>query len=187
VDVLEEGGPELLGELLSVAISDYYSRTHSEPITKLRMNPYYFRIHDAGDFGWYGPDYYRAWVIAAAMQPGIRFWAPTRDHLNKRMLRAYQTIERPDNFILRPSALRFQDPPPRIEGMDAGTSSAYMADGLPSPLDLVDHDCPAYAGTGHCESEQCRVCWDEPDVTVNYTPHNTTSRTNIPLLRSRHG
>jgi hypothetical protein len=185
VDILEQGGPELLGELLATAISDYYVRTHTERTSGLSMNPYYFRIHDAGDFGWYGPDYYRAWVIATAMQPGIRFWAPTRDHLNSRMLRAYQTIERPENFVLRPSALRFQEPPPRIDGLDAGTSSAYTADGLPAPLDLVDHDCPAYAGTGHCESEKCRVCWEEPDVTVNYTPHNTTSKTNIPLLRSQ--
>lgn len=185
VDALEKDGPEYLGELLTAVISDYYALTHSERETGMHMNPYYFRIHDAGDFGWYGPDYYRAWVIAAAMQTGIQFWAPTRDHLNRRMLRAYQTIERPDNFILRPSALRFQEPAPSVEGLDAGTCSAYEADGLPAPLELAEYDCPAYRGTGHCESEQCRVCWDEPDVSVNYTPHNTTSKTNIPLLRSQ--
>lgn len=42
---------------------------------------------------------------------------------------------------------------------------------------LADWDCPAYRSDTHdCESANggkgCRVCWDRPDLSINYTPHS---------------
>jgi hypothetical protein len=139
----------------------------------LSISGSYFRIHDSGDFGWKGPRftarYYQAWIDIANSFSNIMFWAPTRCHAIRPVLEIFRAKIRPRNFILRPSALHFHDAPPRVTGLDGGTTCIYGE--VQDPYELVDHDCPASRYHSTCDTEGCRLCWDNPTLTVNYEPH----------------
>jgi len=132
--------------------------TFNAPVGSLELveiDPHFFRIHDSGDF--YHPEYYAAWAEVCAMASAIRFWAPTRMWVfpEWRTLMT-QTIGIPDNLALRPSALWFNTPTPRIRGFAAGSGAGREANAW---------DCPAW-GTGSCGSSEgpkgtvpCRTCW----------------------------
>lgn len=143
------------------------------------LNLRYFRIHDSGDFSWYPRmAYAEAWAAIARRFPAVQFWAPTRDWVFAGTVKAL--AGRPANLVVRPSALRVNDPPPVVPGLDAGTTvdpRAFTAAKV--------HDCPAYRSAEHsCESAQCRVCWDHPDVPVNYAPHGAISASDLVTLRT---
>lgn len=121
----------------------------------VEIDPNYFRIHDSGDF--FDPAYYAAWAEICAMASAITFWAPTRmwvfpawrTHMT-------ETIGVPANLALRPSALWFNAPTPRIRGFAAGSGAG---------VDSKAWDCPAW-GTGSCGTAvgptgtvPCRTCW----------------------------
>jgi hypothetical protein len=84
----------------------------------------YFRIHDSGDF--WSPEYYDQWVEICEHFSAVKFWAPTRVwHLGwGRSL----PDRKPKNLILRPSALHYLDPAPRLGGKWASGSTS-AADG----------------------------------------------------------
>jgi hypothetical protein len=140
----------------------------------------FIRLHDSGDVLWLN-GYLRAWINIAQRNPQAMFWMPDRDWaLGLGAVRKIaRELERaPGNFVLRPSTLHVGDPAPVIEGLDAGTSVAFP------PLDgIADFNCPAYdqkkektcqtAPAPHFSEfqEHCRVCWTDPEVTVNYEPH----------------
>jgi hypothetical protein len=120
----------------------------------------YFRVHDAGDL--FNPAYVRCWARIARALPDTRFWIPTR---------IWQFADRPlwapaidellscSNVTLRPSALRFEDPAPMLDGWAAGTT-ASAGDA---------YSCPAPKQNNECGD--CRVCWDAPLQAVSYHKH----------------
>jgi hypothetical protein len=157
----------------------------------------YFRIHDSGDLAWGREDYYRGWCrVAAEFEGEIDFWAPTRDYLDPAFAALVARVPRPRNFVLRPSALHFQSAAPAApRGFDAGSTSAYRVSDLPDPIEtgLADYNCPAYDGetADHtCErvrgpdgKRPCRVCWTQPELSVNYRPHSTPLKKHLHALR----
>lgn len=171
-------------DIFQAAFSDYGTSARTQgAITvkvagvKFLLSSKHFRIHDSGDVFALGPDYYELWARIAVSNPDVLFWMPTRDHHIPAFRRLVQTMPPPENLVIRPSALHFQDPAPVVEGFAAGSTSAY--DGFQqAPIHtLADWDCPAYKGAAHtCTSQNCRVCWDRPDLSVNYMPHSTPSR-----------
>ena len=129
----------------------------------------YFRLHDSGDF--FSKGYLRAWCDIAANFPKTKFWAPTRVALsrsnkpNKSWVDEFKRA--PKNLIVRPSSLFFEDGPPMIDYMDAGSTVSI------GPIKGV-HTCPAYkieAGARSCKNVGCRKCWTQPDVPVTYPAH----------------
>ncbi len=119
----------------------------------------YFRVHDSGDL--FSPAYVRCWTAIARALPGKRFWIPTR---------TWRFLDRPQwapallelaslpNVTVRPSALYFDDVAPSIAGMAAGTTATTSG-----------YSCPAPDQGNACQD--CRVCWDSPDVPVSYHKH----------------
>lgn len=171
--LLESGGADEFASVMSRAIE-----THTNRLRQLRREEKglaeldYFRIHDAGDVGAldleFDMDYSRGWWRTAALLPHMSFWLPTRDWTNPAWLRRYEQLvhEVPENLIIRPSALRFEEPAPMLgETLDAGASSGFEPN-------IAEWNCPAYkSGGSSCLGADCRVCWEEPMTSVNYEPH----------------
>ena len=63
------------------------------------------------------------------------------------------------NVTVRPSALFFNAPAPRIPGLSAGSTAA--SDG--------SYSCPASKQDNECRD--CRMCWDAPEVSISYKAH----------------
>ena len=137
-----------------------------------------FRIHDSGDF--FSPAYIRMWFEVCRQLPEVQFWAPTRvwqqptsnDRVNG--LKAFKIVGQDDAFMsellklaalpnvtIRPSALNFDDAPPSVPGLHAGSGA--------SKADFVGYECPAQAQENNCGA--CRVCWSEKTLPVTYHKH----------------
>jgi hypothetical protein len=122
-----------------------------------RTKESFFRIHDAGDF--FNRRYTEAWIAIAQALPEKSFWAPTRAWQEKNPWRdALLTLAALPNVTVRPSALFFNAPPPRIPGFAAGSTAS---DG--------EYTCPAPDQGNACGS--CRTCWSEPQLEVTYRAH----------------
>jgi hypothetical protein len=134
----------------------------------------YFRIHDSGDFFPVAGNkfaYFDAWVEVAQSMPEVRFWCPTRmwiipdwrDHMISTMSRPGA----PQNLVIRPSALIYGVKAPKLTGLAAGSTSSAV------PMKPEGHwDCPAYESPeGSCVGAGCRVCWNHPQLPVNYKVH----------------
>lgn len=133
----------------------------------------YFRIHDSGDF--FTKKYFHAWRKIADRLPDIMFWAPVRvwalptGDWDKTL-----SENVPDNLIVRPSALYFNEEPPYVNGLAGGTSVC-----VEGRKKIGVYQCPAYSyeektcasAEGPDGDKPCRVCWDYPDMEVNYPPH----------------
>ncbi len=120
----------------------------------------YFRVHDSGDL--FNLNYALAWVRIARGCPETRFWIPTRmwQWLDRPAWRAaLLTLAGQPNVTMRPSALRFEDPPPVIPGMAAGTTAT----------DSASYNCLKPAQKNSCGN--CRTCWDAPDTAITYKRH----------------
>lgn len=115
----------------------------------------YFRIHDSGDF--FSPAYVRAWAEVAGLCPEVRFWAPTRSWRapQPEWQETLRELAALPNVTVRPSALRFDEEPPRVEGLAAGTTARREG-----------YTCPARSQGNACGT--CRACWDRPEHTVSY-------------------
>jgi hypothetical protein len=154
------------------AIAPGESRARSVP-----LDHGYFRIHDSGDF--WREDYLHEWSEVAARFPDVRFWGPTRQWVFPKW-RAIYARPRAGNLVLRPSALHLDDPAPRVPGLASGSSVGPSVDGA--------WDCPAYRHDEHtCASAGCRVCWERPDVPVNYKPHGGFTAEKLHQLRRNAG
>lgn len=119
----------------------------------------YFRVHDSGDF-------HKLWLIpywqgVVRDNPSTLFWFPTRAWVFPVWLPFLRELAAEPNASVRPSAIRFGDPPPHIPGLSAGTMSAPS-----SPV----YDCPKSVHGTSCPDEGCRTCWSKTDA-VNYIPH----------------
>jgi len=157
-------------------------------VTKLKMkdggydirvwsDTHLFRLHDAGDF--FNTDYVEQWFAVAAhfnrdLNPDckkqITFWAPTRTALNpdNTINNHFVGVFRkaPSNMIIRPSSLYFEDPPPSISGLPAGSMVTGQAQAKPIRV------CPAYRNKdATCRSAECRYCWSRPETPIAYPVH----------------
>jgi hypothetical protein len=148
--------PEGIAEFVSVMV---------DAITRARNS--YFRGHDSGDM--FSPAYVRAWVQICRALPDVRFWFPSRawrvltiknvsDHTRSEWALALSDLASLPNVALRPSALFFNAPAPRIPGWAAGTTAADEGFSCPAPLQ-----------GNICGS--CRVCFDRPELEVSYHRH----------------
>ena len=121
----------------------------------------YFRVHDSGDL--FSPSYTYLWLRVCQKLEGVQFWFPTRMWRTKNlhMLAALHALNALPNVVVRPSALRFDDPAPVIEGLSAGTTAADEG-----------FNCPASTREGKDKNKcmDCRTCWDGSTV-VSYHAH----------------
>jgi protein gp88 len=153
-----------LGQLL--ATPRYVQIGKSGQQKSVCIDTRYFRLHDSGDFSGLGLDYLDAWIEIARAITKTTFWAPTRDHIFPEF--AKHMANAPKNLVLRPSALRVDDPPPVLWLGAAGTT-------VSSNPETAVWDCPSSRNHSSCQESMCRTCWDRPDVSVNYTPHRPLS------------
>jgi hypothetical protein len=139
----------------------------------------FFRIHDSGDFT-LNPNTYLLWR-EIAMHPRlghVSFWAPTRMWVFPKFVEMIRKNRPPKNLSVRPSALHFGDPAPKVPGLTAGTS-AHGKD-TPDPIGerTSKFSCPAYEYDGSCSGSKgpagrkpCRACWSFKNLTVSYKAH----------------
>lgn len=126
----------------------------------------YFRVHDSGDF--HNLAAVRLWATVAERCPAVAFWCPTRAHRLPGWRAALRKLAAA-GVIVRPSALDFGDDPPTVPGLAAGSNvhRGEAGHGV--------HACPKLNGDDvnrhNCESQGCRVCWDEPTQAVGYRYH----------------
>ena len=127
----------------------------------LHHTPTYFRVHDSGDF--HSIDTIYMWASIVSACPSTRFWFPTRAWVFPHWLTALRSLAAIPNAIVRPSALHFDDPPPSIPGLSAGSSSSREST-------ASTWDCPKALNHSTCDAEGCRTCWSSI-IPVNYRPH----------------
>jgi hypothetical protein len=128
----------------------------------------YFRIHDSGDM--FSPVYSECWYEICKAMPDVKFWIPTRSWqqpcgplpLHDPLLSTLRKLAGLPNVTVRPSALNFGDYAPAVPGLHAGSTAAM-------PDVFRAFQCPAAKQGGMCAD--CRVCWDEKDLPVNYPKH----------------
>jgi hypothetical protein len=171
-------------EVLDAAITGLKSNGwHPQAMASFqKFGKYIFRLHDAGDF--FSFDYADAWIEIARKHQDIVFWAPTRTWVKRSWLAYWAKADLPENLIVRASAYHVGDRAPRgLPGLPAGTTSLYAVGGkAPNAPEYAQWNCHAYdvRGDKHtCQtalspdgSPHCRVCWMQPDVTVNFTAHS---------------
>ena len=139
-------------------------------VTKNRADKV-FRIHDSGDF--FNTAYVECWVRIAEALPGVRFWAPTREHLRPVMLPALRRLAALPNVTLRPSAPEVNTPAPEIEGLGPGSAVYALASDVPAD----HHICPATNSEDHtCDGHGCRRCWMKSGGPVVYMAHGNGAR-----------
>lgn len=132
----------------------------------------FFRVHDSGDL--FSPDYIHAWSIVCACLPHIRFWFPTRSWQAKNpiWIEAMKALAALPNVSLRPSAIRFDEAPPKIDWLSTGT-------GVVNQIRRGTRICPKTRKGGTCSSNHCRRCWDKTGE-VNYLVHGWRGTHSIP-------
>ena len=146
--------------------TDAFVSTMVDVIRRAR-NPY-FRVHDSGDL--FSPAYTWAWVRIVQALPDVRFWFPTRSWRPLTMSKlspatkvawelALMALAAEPNVTVRPSALFFNAPAPRIPGLSAGSTAA----------DDGSFTCPASKQDNECRD--CRACWDAPATPISYRAH----------------
>lgn len=146
--------------------TDAFVRTMVDVIGRTRNE--YFRVHDSGDL--FSPAYTWAWVRIVQALPEIKFWFPTRSWRPLTMSKispatkvawelALLALASEPNVTVRPSALFFNAPAPRIPGLAAGSTAA----------DDGSFTCPASRQNNECGD--CRACWDAPQLAISYRAH----------------
>lgn len=115
----------------------------------------YMRVHDSGDL--FSERYTRCWIEICAAIPKTRFWFPTRSW-RAPWVQAIVELNALPNVTVRPSSIHFDEAPPEIAGLAAGTTASAV---------LVT--CPAPKQHNACGA--CRTCWDRPELPVSYHAH----------------
>lgn len=129
---------------------------HGRTLKRSRERIGYFRVHDSGDL--FSREYTMAWAEICAALPHIQFWIPTRSWQPRNPWRdALFVLANLSNVTVRPSALFFDVPPPRIAGLAAGTSASK-----------VGFNCPSKYQNNTCAD--CRACWDKT-IEITYREH----------------
>jgi hypothetical protein len=115
----------------------------------------WMRVHDSGDL--FSPTYTRAWFRICDALSWVRFWFPTRSWQAPWVLEIVRLASLP-NVTVRPSAIHFDDAPPIVEGLHAGTTVTAEA-----------FTCIAPRQGGMCGD--CRRCWVAKTTPVSYHAH----------------
>jgi hypothetical protein len=113
----------------------------------------YFRCYDSGDLD---RSAFETWWHFADLLPRVTVWIPSRTWILDDYLPDLIELNRHPRIVVRPSALCFDDAPPSIYGLSAGTSSAWK-----EPM-KADRKCTEQCGL------QCRICWTHPELSINY-------------------
>jgi len=119
--------------------------------------PSYFRCYDSGDLT--VPEDALTWLGLADRMPRMRLWLPTRNWILPEFDSALAALNAHPRIIVRPSAMCFGDKSPEVSGLSAGTTSPD--DNKMLGAGLADYTCPGGCGA-------CRVCWDRPELSVEY-------------------
>lgn len=109
-----------------------------------------FRAHDDGDL--FSPLYVRAWIAVCQALPCTLFWFPTRSW-QAPWWEELVLLNSLPNVVVRPSALEFEQDPPIIPGLSAGSGAKR-----------VGYNCPAHEQGNKCLT--CRRCWEDPEHTT---------------------
>lgn len=135
----------------------------------------FFRVHDSGDL--FSPAYIMAWYDVCRQLPHIRFWFPTRSWqaTNIKWTGPMKLLASLPNVTVRPSAIRFDETSPIVEGLSAGTT--VITDRRFRSVN--DNICPKTTNGGTCESNQCRTCWSATQG-VAYLVHGYRGRHKVP-------
>jgi hypothetical protein len=121
----------------------------------------YFRVHDSGDF--HSLAMIWRWTDAVRRCPDTRFWFPTRAWTFPHWIPALSALAAEPNVSVRPSAQKFDEPPPYIRGLHPGT----MSTSAETDWALT---CPKTVNHSSCGKENCRTCWSTTEP-VNYLSH----------------
>lgn len=160
---------------------DYLVTTMTMAIKKYTDNGY-FRVHDSGDF--FHPRYIDLWYEVCQSLPKIKFWFPTRtwDHKGQLSLvwkNAITRLAALPNVTIRPSAINFNDPSPKVEYLSAGSTVVSDDRSYGRKHLFIDGQyttiCPKSKFGGDCEGNSCRSCWDS-DKSVAYIVHGSLGR-----------
>jgi hypothetical protein len=156
----ESGGKKDFVDRMTQAISEAGSKGGTP----------YFRWFDSGDF--FHPLLIEGCHEVCKALPLISFWFPTRvwfKGTSDSWAVPLRKLANLPNVVVRPSAISFDDPPPRVKGLGAGTTAISTEDGVFGQL------CPKTVNGGDCESNGCRSCWDVHSQ-ISYLVHGTQGR-----------
>jgi hypothetical protein len=154
--LVQDNGDEFVSALVRMISDDVNDR--GEPI---------FRVHDSGDL--FNHAYVSAWGRIADALPDVQFWIPTRSHTLPMLLDSIRKLAARPNVVVRPSALTFDELPPIVDGLAAGTTvirSLPVLDSLPG-VRLCPKTDPR---DGRSNCEDCRSCFDGSEP-VAYLEH----------------
>lgn len=135
----------------------------------------YFRIYDSGDIS--EPRDYIIWSGIVKNCKDIKFWMPTRTWRSKSKAwqEGLEALAALPNITVRGSALEFDEPIEKIYALErplpvssVSTSTQAVPDGWAL--------CPKSENGTSCIEENCRVCWDSPEVPVTYLVHGMMGR-----------
>lgn len=114
----------------------------------------YFRWHDSGDI--FSPVYaHMIWRVIKAT-PDVKHWIPTRAW-RAPWANILELIAAEPNATVRPSALHFNELPPVISGLHAGSGAGH------------ESNCPAPSQGNACRD--CRRCWNDQNTVILYHKH----------------
>jgi hypothetical protein len=125
----------------------------------------YFRFFDSGDF--FHPLFIEACYEICKALPTVMFWFPTRiwyKGTSDNWVKPLRKLSALPNVVVRPSAIAFNDTPPRVKGLSAGTTVITDEN---APHGSI---CPKTQNGGNCTSNGCRKCWDSYGQ-VSYLVH----------------
>lgn len=157
--------------------------TFNRAIRKYVINGY-FRFFDSGDI--FSPTIAQVCYEICKANPAVAFWFPTRVYSreNKRIPSGWayymDLLSQIPNVSIRPSALSYNDDPPKVDHYAAGTT--VLTDG--NSIEGVEI-CKKSEYGGTCESNNCRVCWDSRDTAVGYKIHGYLGRDSIPVISDK--
>jgi hypothetical protein len=116
-----------------------------------------FRWHDSGDV--FSAVYARMIREVCKQTPHVKHWIPTRSWRLKRVLPDLRELHKLANVEVRPSALRFGDPPPRVAGLGKGSTAHLDSQDVPKGA----RECPKASKDNNgksCAEVDCFLCWE---------------------------
>lgn len=139
----------------------------------------FFRWHDSGDL--FHPKYIEACYQVCKQTDVIKHWFPTRSWraTSQSWREAFDKLCSLPNVTVRPSALQYNDPSPKIKGFGAGTT-------VITEENMGKHNvCPKTLNGGNCTTNSCRTCWVEKDTPVAYLVHGYLGSHKIPVISQK--
>jgi len=126
-----------------------------------------FRLNDSGDLH----SVVQVRALATAIRElraegwNVRVWVPTRTWTVDRFLAPLRDLATVEGVSVRPSALGFDQAPPVVAGLHAGTSAERV-----KGASGADAQCPVGGAVKSCAAAGCDQCW-RPELTVAYHEH----------------